>query len=198
MNHRRVPPFLFAFSTRSDPLCVVWMGRMTRLSRVRPGPLGKHAIVIGSSMAGLLTARVLADYFEQVTVLERDVFPASGEARKGVPQGRHAHGLLSAGYRVIQRLFPGIEQDFLSVGAILIDATKDAFWFQNGGYLAPSASDLKGVCLSRPQLEAVVRARVLHLHNVTIDAGVTVLGLTCSERRSVGASRWTVGRALKF
>nr|WP_189093210.1 monooxygenase [Deinococcus ruber] len=94
--------------------------------------------------------------------------------------------MLSAGYRVMQRLFPGIEQDFLGVGAILIDATNDAFWFQNGGYLAPSASDLNGVCLSRPQLEAVVRSRVLRLPNVTINAGVTVLGLTRAENRSVG------------
>jgi 2-polyprenyl-6-methoxyphenol hydroxylase-like FAD-dependent oxidoreductase len=31
-----------------------------------------NAIVIGGSMAGLLAARVLADYFETVTVIERD------------------------------------------------------------------------------------------------------------------------------
>ena len=44
-----------------------------------------HAIVIGGSIAGLPTARVLTDYFERVTVLERDRFPINAPApRKGV------------------------------------------------------------------------------------------------------------------
>jgi predicted flavoprotein YhiN len=34
-----------------------------------------HAIVVGASMAGMLAARVLADTFERVTVLERDALP---------------------------------------------------------------------------------------------------------------------------
>jgi phytoene dehydrogenase-like protein len=42
--------------------------------------MGRHAIVIGGSMAGLLAARVLADYFEQVTILERDRFPTEAPA----------------------------------------------------------------------------------------------------------------------
>lgn len=47
----------------------------------------KHAIVIGGSMGGLLAARVLADYYERVTLVERDAFPPIGEQRRGVPQG---------------------------------------------------------------------------------------------------------------
>jgi flavin-dependent dehydrogenase len=34
-----------------------------------------RAIVIGGSIAGLLVARVLADYFETVTIIERDKLP---------------------------------------------------------------------------------------------------------------------------
>jgi 2-polyprenyl-6-methoxyphenol hydroxylase-like FAD-dependent oxidoreductase len=60
----------------------------------------KHAIVVGGSMTGLLAARVFADYFEQVTIVERDRFPAIGEPRRGVPQGRHTHGLLASGRRI--------------------------------------------------------------------------------------------------
>jgi hypothetical protein len=33
---------------------------------------------------------VLADAYQQVTVVERDVLADSGMPRKGVPQGRHA------------------------------------------------------------------------------------------------------------
>lgn len=68
--------------------------------------IGEHAVVIRASMGGLLAARALADYFGHVTVLERDVFPADGVARKGVPQGRHAHGLLARGRDVIEDFFP--------------------------------------------------------------------------------------------
>lgn len=35
-----------------------------------------RAVVIGSSIAGLTAARVLADHFAQVIVIERDQLPA--------------------------------------------------------------------------------------------------------------------------
>jgi phytoene dehydrogenase-like protein len=35
--------------------------------------LGERAVVLGASMSGLLAARVLADFFQTVTVVERDV-----------------------------------------------------------------------------------------------------------------------------
>lgn len=57
---------------------------------------GDHAVVLGASMGGLLAARVLADAYRRVTIVERDPLPESVLDRKGVPQGRHAHGLLPA------------------------------------------------------------------------------------------------------
>lgn len=51
---------------------------------------GKRAVVIGGSMAGLLTGRVLSEHYRQVTILERDTLAAAAELRQGVPQGRHA------------------------------------------------------------------------------------------------------------
>lgn len=47
---------------------------------------GEHAVVIGAGMAGLLAARVLADAFDEVTVIERDSFPDEPVARRGVPK----------------------------------------------------------------------------------------------------------------
>ncbi|MFZ1179342.1 MAG: hypothetical protein WAO15_24415 [Mycobacterium sp.] len=61
--------------------------------------VGNHAVVLGASMAGLLAARSLAEFFDTVTVVERDPLPDTlsdkGAARRGVPQGRHLHGLLA-------------------------------------------------------------------------------------------------------
>jgi hypothetical protein len=47
--------------------------------------MGKRAIAIGVGMGGMLFARVLADYFEGVTVLDRDSLPDNDEPRNGVP-----------------------------------------------------------------------------------------------------------------
>ena len=51
-------------------------------------------VVLGAGMGGLVAARVLADHYARVTIIERDRLPAEGP-RKGVPQGRHVHGLLA-------------------------------------------------------------------------------------------------------
>ena len=37
--------------------------------------LGERAVVLGASMGGLLAARVLADFYDTVTVVERDILP---------------------------------------------------------------------------------------------------------------------------
>src|SRR5262245_32919792 len=39
----------------------------------------QHAVVIGGSMAGMLTARALAEHFDQVTIIERDELPESAD-----------------------------------------------------------------------------------------------------------------------
>jgi len=70
-----------------------------------------RALVLGGSVGGLLAARVLADHYEEVTLLERDMFPPPGEHRKGVPQGRHTHGLLVSGARVLKRWFSAFRRN---------------------------------------------------------------------------------------
>jgi 2-polyprenyl-6-methoxyphenol hydroxylase-like FAD-dependent oxidoreductase len=147
--------------------------------------IGQHAIVIGSSMGGLLAARVLADRFERVTLLERDEFPTPGQNRKGVPQGRHGHGLLATGWRIMQRLFPGFENELLEAGAQVGDSTGEGLWFQHGGYLTQTNGDLRVALISRPLLEAKVRARVLGLPNVQVEVGVNVLGLASRDPKRV-------------
>jgi len=83
------------------------------------------AIVIGGSMAGLLAARVLADYFETVTVIERDEPCGKSEPRRCVPQGRHAHGLLLRGQDTICRLFHDVREELLAAGATPVNMGSD-------------------------------------------------------------------------
>jgi 2-polyprenyl-6-methoxyphenol hydroxylase-like FAD-dependent oxidoreductase len=143
---------------------------------------GKHAVVIGASMAGLLATRALSDAFEKVTILERDTF--SSEARKGVPQGRHAHGLLATGWQVMTEFFPRFEQELIREGAEIGDSTGDGLWFQNGGYLIQTQSKLRAALMSRPRLESKVRARVLSLANVIAKDHCDVLGLITNDDKS--------------
>ena len=94
--------------------------------------IGQHAIVIGASMGGLLAARALSDFYAVVTVLERDAFPQSDIPRKGVPQGRHAHGLLARGRNVIENFFPGWTDEVVASGGVRGDIAGDVNWIGHG------------------------------------------------------------------
>ena len=76
-----------------------------------------HAVVIGASVAGLLTATVLAQNYTRVTVVDRDDLHDDPSPRRGVPQGRHAHVLLASGMQAIEELLPGILAELVADGA---------------------------------------------------------------------------------
>ena len=137
----------------------------------------KHAIVIGGSMGGLLAARVLADHCQEVTIVDRDRFPAVGEQRRGVPQGRHTHGLLAGGRRALDELLPGISGALVAAGALDSDIICKSRWFIAGDCLARRPSDVRGLRISRPLLEGIIRERVLSLGNITALQDYVVEGL---------------------
>jgi len=129
------------------------------------------AVVVGASMSGLLAVRALSDRFERVTVVERDVLKEGDDARKGVPQSAHAHGLLASGYRVMDRYFPGMMDELEALGAPRGDVVGDFLWFQYGRWKLRHDSGLRGITVSRPCLEAAVRRRVKATPNVTFLEG---------------------------
>jgi flavin-dependent dehydrogenase len=89
-----------------------------------------HAVVIGGSMAALLAARVLAEDFQSVTLIERDRLPTAVETRRGVPpQGRHTHGLLAGGRETLEKLFSGISGKLTAAGAVSSDIVGESRWF---------------------------------------------------------------------
>jgi 2-polyprenyl-6-methoxyphenol hydroxylase-like FAD-dependent oxidoreductase len=143
-----------------------------------PGRIhGHHAIVIGGSMAGLVAARVLAAHFDRVTVFDRDALPSGIAHRRGVPQGRHGHGVLASGMRGLKSLFPDLERDLLAGGAVPGDVIGNMRWFQHGRYKARFQSGLDGLLLSRPLLEGTVRRQVERLPNVSIIGNARVAGV---------------------
>ena len=137
----------------------------------------RHAVVIGASVAGLLSARVLARHFDAVTVVERDACDAAVVARKGVPQGNHIHLLWSGGMRVIEGLFPGIADDLVAAGGAVFDNGRDMRWYHHGVWKLRHASGLKIHAQSRPLLEHCLRRRLLETPNVRLLSGHMLQGL---------------------
>jgi hypothetical protein len=143
--------------------------------------IGEHAVVIGASMGGLLAARALADFFGTVTVLERDAFPVADIPRKGVPQGKHAHGLLARGRTVIEDFFPGWTDQVVECGGVRGDIAGDVNWIGHGVTIKSAPSELVGLLAARPVLEGSVRRRLLALPNVRTIEHCAVQGLVADE-----------------
>lgn len=137
-----------------------------------------QAIVIGGSMAGLLTARVLSKHFTQVTLLERDEIRDQPEARKGQPQTRHLHGLLAKGLETMLAYFPTLIEDLQAGGAKVTDMGQGMRWHTFGGYRRQFKSGMNGALMSRPFLEWQIRRHVLALPNVRLIDACAVEGLT--------------------
>ena len=138
----------------------------------------QHALVLGGSIAGLLTACVLSNHFERVTIIEKDPLNTKNAPRKGVPQGHQLHIVLARGLHILERYLPGLTAELAAGGAIVSDdLALDFRWFSDGGYRPQVPTGLKSVMVSRPFLEETIRRRVADLPNVQINAGTKVAGL---------------------
>ncbi|MDT7717973.1 MAG: hypothetical protein QOH09_3965 [Pseudonocardiales bacterium] len=127
-----------------------------------------HAVVVGGSMAGLLAARVLANHFERVTLVERDALTDSAQTRKGVPQGHQLHVLLPRGRGIVERLFPGYGHELKAAGAVSVRVPTDALILTPAGWLDRRATGWSLLSASRPLFEWAVRRRLLEVPGVTI------------------------------
>jgi 2-polyprenyl-6-methoxyphenol hydroxylase-like FAD-dependent oxidoreductase len=134
--------------------------------------IGDHAVVLGASMAGLLAARTLSDFYDTVTVVERDLLPDDAANRRGVPQGRHLHALLARGAQVLEELFPGLLDELVTDGVPYFDGRDlSKLYYNLNGHQAVrtgSAESFTAYAASRPFLECFVRRRVQAIGNVTV------------------------------
>lgn len=158
--------------------------------------IGDHAVVLGASMAGLLAARALTDFVDTVTVVERDPLPDTvlneAAARRGVPQGRHLHGLLARGARVIGEMFPGIFDELVMDGAHFDGRDLSRWHYNLGGHpmvRSGSATSVTAYLVTRPFLEDHVRTRVRNIPSVTLldEHDVVALAATPDHHRITGA-----------
>ncbi|MBC6467546.1 FAD-binding monooxygenase [Actinomadura alba] len=141
-------------------------------------------MVLGGSLSGLFAARVLADAYDEVLIIDRDVLIDVDVPRRGCPQGRHINGLLTGGQRAIEELFPGITDEMLADGVPKGDLGGTVRWYMQGKQLEKQHADMLCIGPSRPKLEFHVRQRTQALSNVTFVERTDILGLETSADRS--------------
>lgn len=148
---------------------------------------GGHAVVLGASMGGLLAARVLADFYDRVTVVERDILPINPLNRRGVPQGRMIHALAARGTEILDELFPGLVGELAANGVESWAGDFSTFRISVGGHASPPSGRAPNpprlMFPTRPLLEWAVRQRVKAIANVTLLECQDVVGLTTTPAR---------------
>ena len=162
-----------------------------------PDHLGKHAVVVGGSIAGMTAARVLADYFDQVTVLERDLIELKPVVHKSVPQGNHLHALMLGGQQVLSSLYPEFTDRLVKLGAVRFRfGIEAAFYFPGGKAYTPTGSvkaprdlGVDGFSQSRGLLEHCIRQCSMEVPNLRFEFGTAAQNLIY-EGGQVGGVRF--------
>jgi 2-polyprenyl-6-methoxyphenol hydroxylase-like FAD-dependent oxidoreductase len=154
--------------------------------------VGEHAVVLGASIGGLLAARVLSDFYRNVTVVERDVLPTEVAQRRGVPQGHHVHALWPRGSQILDDLFPGFLKELVDDGCVVWDdgdfsraiLSFGGHQFVRSGFMPKFEYGDSAYYPSRPFLEDHVRRRVRAVSNVTLMEGHDLVEFTSNVDRT--------------
>jgi 2-polyprenyl-6-methoxyphenol hydroxylase-like FAD-dependent oxidoreductase len=161
---------------------------MERKATFRNSFLGKRAVVVGAGLGGLSSARVLADYFDEVIILDRDELPDDAAPRPGVPQGKHPHGLLGGGLKALENLFPGFGHELMRAGAEPMAPGFDLLYEIPGQEVWPRIKlSWPTYAMSRPLIERTLRRRVERIRNIKVRPGCRVLNIV-SEPHALAAT----------
>ena len=146
------------------------------------------AVVVGGGYAGLVTTRILADFFATVVMIELDAVDGDTGVHPHVPQGYHAHVLLAKGAEVLESLFPGLRTELLEAGSPIYDYGERTSFLLPDGYAPQQPTGVQIQSLTRGELERRLRRRVLALPGVSVRAGTRCVGLAARDGRVTGVS----------
>ncbi|MFJ9850835.1 FAD-dependent oxidoreductase [Streptomyces sp. NPDC101150] len=144
-------------------------------------PRWGKAVVIGGGYAGLVTARVLADHFAEVLVLEWDPVERDTGVHPHAPQGYHAHAMLAKGGETLERLFPGLRAELADLGAPVFDYGERISFLLPTGLAPRVTTGVRVQTFTRDELERRLRQKVLDLPAVTLLADTRCEGVTMSR-----------------
>lgn len=143
-----------------------------------------RAVVLGGSIAGLFAARVLADAYDEVQIVDRDTLIDVAGPRRSCPQGKHINGLLARGQQVMEEFYPGITNEIFADGVPTGDLCGNVRWYFNGVRIQQQEAGLTCVSASRPMLEKHIRRRTAALPNVVFVEQHDILGLATTPDKS--------------
>ncbi|WP_411107193.1 NAD(P)/FAD-dependent oxidoreductase [Streptomyces sp. cmx-4-9] len=160
-------------------------------------PPHEHAVVLGAGLAGLLAARVLADRFARVTLVERDELSDAGPVfRPGVPQSRHVHVLWSKGVGLLEEMLPGVTGELLGAGAALLESPGDFLWLSPADWFR-EVPGTEVLLAGREVIDFTVRTEVLRHPRIRLRAGTAAAGLVgTADGRAVTGVRLRDGECL--
>ena len=138
----------------------------------------------------MLAARVLADFYSKVTVVERDILPDGPQTRRGVPQGGLPHIPPARLTRSLDQLFPGFLDELVAGGArVWDDGDLSRLCITFGGHqllrsgTIPDPESIVVHYAHRPFLEWRLRRRVHAIPNVEFLQGCDAMRLTSTQQR---------------
>ena len=154
-------------------------------SAVQNSGTWKKAVVIGGAYAGLVTARVLADHFSEVVILERDLVDERTGTHPSAPQEYHAHALLAKGGEILERFFPGLRAELQEIGAPVFDYGEHLSFLLPAGFAPRNRTGVEIQAFTRDELERRLRGKVLALPEVTFIPSARCEGLRMTSSGKV-------------
>ena len=141
----------------------------------------------------MCAARVLSDFYDRVTVYERDELPSGPTNRAAVPQGRHVHLLMARGAAELESHFPGLLDDMVAAGVPILANRPDCIHFGAAGHVLGTTHRLRdeftAYVPSRPQLEWQIRRRATAIANVdVVRASVAQPSFDAARQRVTGVT----------
>jgi 2-polyprenyl-6-methoxyphenol hydroxylase-like FAD-dependent oxidoreductase len=114
-------------------------------------------IIVGGGMAGLTSAKVLANHFTEVILIEGHE----------PTQGHHLHVLLKSGQLSLERIFPGISAKYHASNCPFIDWAQDTVWENNNGQFPQYDSAVRTFSMGRRFLHQLMLKELELVKNVT-------------------------------
>jgi len=132
-------------------------------------------VIIGGSVAGLVTAAVLSKHSKKVIIIERSRYEQGKSIAK---QGNQLHLLVERGLLIWEKIFPGITQEMKDAGGVRLDWGPNFEWWCKGGKRLQLKEGIfdKSVGATRSLFEYILRRRVFSLPNVEVKEGYIVKG----------------------
>uniref|UniRef100_A0AAU2UZ42 FAD-dependent monooxygenase n=1 Tax=Streptomyces sp. NBC_00003 TaxID=2903608 RepID=A0AAU2UZ42_9ACTN len=149
-------------------------------------PRKGRAVIVGGGLAGMLSAAALDGHCDEITVIEQDTLPTGPQPRKCLPQARHGHMLWCGGAEAMERLVPGVMEDWLARGAHRIPLTSGMVGLSAQGWFRRWRDSHYLISCGRDLLDWAVRERVTARPSVSVLQRTRVLSLTGGPGRITG------------